>query len=1258
MRLKFKTLLTAIILGLCWFVPVNSQTRINAPDIGLKTDSILVVGAERQAKNVPLSTLKTWLGEEFITLNNLPPALNPLPLNYSVIWTNSGLVFDATALRYYIVDTYYTATAGQITLDTADATNDRIDLIVADTSGVISKITGTPSASPAEPNYNLSTQFPLKFILVSAGGTVPNGVSNTLVYDEDLGFLGGEWDSENTLSSLPYSGIAGDYASTDFAYSGTKSTKLSLNNNDYASWSSSTGITITDINAITFWIKLPTNMTGKNFSIIANLSNQEISTTGYVWAWTSVDTQSGIDLTSTDWQEYTFPFIGYKSVSESSFGIGFTMKSFNIIFAESSGLVADIYLDKLEIQTDESAPATPTTDSYAPLSHISNYTNPHNVTKEQVGLANTSGTNTGDQDLSGYLLNTTDTLDGTLTVAGVLEVKSDITGTIAKIQNENNEEYFSVSQSATDKPTIAFGDLDDQYGTRFELNVDSEVINLYTPGIIKLGDNGFGNSTMFTIDDVSNTFKFKNGSLNAGDGLNEIALNVKDAADGGNPDNYVIGLDNVGQGTFYAKLLELGDAEGVENGTNLSINSTGGNFKFENGNVLINTPTDNGTDKLQVNGSYYQVTEGGTMWSITDTDQSVITALQSDWIGGDNSFTMSFDGGTTYDHLIGMKIEGSDKDIYIGDGVDKVRLGAGTSINGDLTVTGDVTAVNGNFSGDVSAEFLEISKSDQTNGATLSITNAFDGSGWDSGDNVGTINFKIDDGSASEKIRGQIKVFDTAASSSTYPYANAMSFSTANLNTLTEALRLNSDQTATFANDVDITGDVTAVDGTLTGRLILSDALTNSFIGFQTGTSNTTGSGSVGLGFQTLFSNDAGNWNVAIGLQSMIANEGGSYNTALNRYSLGTNIDGDHNIGVGYQSGTYITNGVSSNTAPSNSIFIGNSTRAAADSQTNQIVIGDTAIGNGSNTVTLGNDSITDTYLKGDVNIGDNLVIGSSAPDTKLVIEDVTKALNANIAGTSQGTLSLVSSDAIAADIGASLLFGGKYIAGSDTKIAYGAITGRKSHASTLNGDGYLGFYTWKTTGMTEKMRINDVGSVLFGTTGTPDGSSYYGSGFVPYLNDRNILYQSSSDTGNMALQIFSNPNGIVGNINTTGSSTNYVTSSDYRLKEDLQDFDGLEMISNISVYDYKWKVDDSRSFGVMAHELQEVLPSAVSGVKDETEDYVITPAILDLEGNVSQEAVTATRDVSQGVDYSKIVPLLIKSIQQLKAEIELLKNE
>jgi hypothetical protein len=96
-------------------------------------------------------------------------------------------------------------------------------------------------------------------------------------------------------------------------------------------------------------------------------------------------------------------------------------------------------------------------------------------------------------------------------------------------------------------------------------------------------------------------------------------------------------------------------------------------------------------------------------------------------------------------------------------------------------------------------------------------------------------------------------------------------------------------------------------------------------------------------------------------------------------------------------------------------------------------------------------------------------------------------------------------------------------------------------------------------------------------------------------------------------------------------TGTAYTTISDYRLKEDLNPIRGLDLISKINVYDYKWKSSDKRSYGVMAHELQEVIPQAVFKEKDGKE--------------------------MQSVDYSILVPILVQAIKELKAEIELLKQ-
>ena len=105
-----------------------------------------------------------------------------------------------------------------------------------------------------------------------------------------------------------------------------------------------------------------------------------------------------------------------------------------------------------------------------------------------------------------------------------------------------------------------------------------------------------------------------------------------------------------------------------------------------------------------------------------------------------------------------------------------------------------------------------------------------------------------------------------------------------------------------------------------------------------------------------------------------------------------------------------------------------------------------------------------------------------------------------------------------------------------------------------------------------------------------------------------------------------------VGSITGSGSTTSYNTSSDYRLKEDLKPVKGLEIVNKINVYDYKWKSNNSRMDGVLAHELAEVLPYAVHGIKDGEE--------------------------MQGVDYSKIVPVMVQAIKELKSEIDLLKQQ
>jgi hypothetical protein len=144
----------------------------------------------------------------------------------------------------------------------------------------------------------------------------------------------------------------------------------------------------------------------------------------------------------------------------------------------------------------------------------------------------------------------------------------------------------------------------------------------------------------------------------------------------------------------------------------------------------------------------------------------------------------------------------------------------------------------------------------------------------------------------------------------------------------------------------------------------------NLFIGKGVGEAITSGGGNTAVGYYSLYYNTTGNLNSAFGEYSLENNTTGLVNTALGMQSLEYNTSGSYNTGVGYLAGSKITGGNISNTTGSYSLFLGAKTKAMADNETNQIVIGYDAVGVGSNSVVLGNDSITKTILKGNVGIG------------------------------------------------------------------------------------------------------------------------------------------------------------------------------------------------------------------------------------------------------------------------------------------------
>ena len=165
-------------------------------------------------------------------------------------------------------------------------------------------------------------------------------------------------------------------------------------------------------------------------------------------------------------------------------------------------------------------------------------------------------------------------------------------------------------------------------------------------------------------------------------------------------------------------------------------------------------------------------------------------------------------------------------------------------------------------------------------------------------------------------------------------------------------------------------------------------------------------------------------------------------------------------------------------------------------------------------------------------------------------------------------------------------------------------------------------------------MTLDASGNLLVGTTTTPS-SGGIGIGFQPgYSASGTSLVSRSNTTAANDVIFFYNPNGLVGYIRTSGSATSYVTSSDYRLKENIAPMVGaLAKVAQLKPCTYTWKAGGEDGQGFIAHELAEVVPQCVTGEKD----------AVDADGN----------PVYQGIDTSFLVATLTAAIQEQQALIQ-----
>lgn len=194
--------------------------------------------------------------------------------------------------------------------------------------------------------------------------------------------------------------------------------------------------------------------------------------------------------------------------------------------------------------------------------------------------------------------------------------------------------------------------------------------------------------------------------------------------------------------------------------------------------------------------------------------------------------------------------------------------------------------------------------------------------------------------------------------------------------------------------------------------------------------------------------------------------------------------------------------------------------------------------------------------------------------------------------------------------------------------------------------NGNIEFLTGSTTGYANsarRMRINSSGDILIGTTSNTLYSASTGGGMhfnangpttIARTSNAACLILNKTNSGYGPIQQFRRNGSTVGDIQVTASSTSYNTSSDYRLKENVVPLtSATERLKQLRPLRFNFISDSITTVdGFLAHEVSEIVPEAITGQKD----------AVDADGNPEY----------QGIDQSKLVPLLVATIQEQDSRI------
>ena len=315
------------------------------------------------------------------------------------------------------------------------------------------------------------------------------------------------------------------------------------------------------------------------------------------------------------------------------------------------------------------------------------------------------------------------------------------------------------------------------------------------------------------------------------------------------------------------------------------------------------------------------------------------------------------------------------------------------------------------------------------------------------------------------------------------------------------------------------------------------------------------------------------------------------------------------------------------------------SSKIKVDTIENVAGSGNVSLGSGHNLVVPGDLAVDTNVLK--VDSSNNRVgINTTSPsdDFELTPSADGKGITLKTTGNIRPYLNLESNRSAAGNNLAQINFkwNGTNVAG--IFAVAGADTSNKD-------DAHIGFNTASAGSVNERSRITSAGDLLVGTTTKEtNGVTIYGStanGFyVKTTSTCGYLVTNAGSGGSGTFMTLYTDTTSVGSITTNGSATAYNTSSDYRLKENVvTDWDATTRLKKLKPSRFNFKTDkDTTVDGFLAHEVSSIVPEAITGKKD----------AVDKDGNIEP----------QSIDQSKLVPLLVKTIQELEARVSVLESK